>query len=168
MDDDQRRVVVRAPVTTENLAYLRTQAINLAHAAGLDDDRAAGFAVAVSEVATNSITHAGGTGEITLAQDDAVVLYAAIVDHGPGMSTEAPTRPPVGSASGRGLWISQEFTDGLRIDSGPDGTTVRLEMALGPRGGDPRERPDGRSRRTTADATRGPRCRPGDGGRCGR
>lgn len=131
MPNEQPHVVTRAPVTVYDLSYLRTQAIGLAHAAGLDDIRAEGFAVAISEIAANSITHAGGTGKITIVQDDARSLYAEISDHGPGMPNAAPTKPTVNATSGRGLWISQQLADRLRIDSSPNGTTVRLDMDVG-------------------------------------
>ena len=93
MNEMPPRIVSRAPVTPDDLPELRSAATDLALSAGLDDERAAGFAVAVSEVATNSITHAGGTGEITIVQDDATELYAEVTDHGPGMSDIPPALP---------------------------------------------------------------------------
>lgn len=136
VQNEQLHVFTHIPVTADDLGYLRAQAMFLAHAAGLDNARAEGFAVAVSEVATNSISHASGTGKITIVQDDAVILYAEISDHGPGMLTTAPTRPTPGAVTGRGLWISQQLTDRLRIHSGPNGTTVRLDMTVGGPGTD--------------------------------
>jgi len=125
-------VVKRAPVTTDDLPELRATADELARKAGLDDDRAAGFATAVSEVATNSITHAGGTGEITMVEEDETALYAEVTDHGPGMPTEPPELPPADATSGRGLWLSRELADSLHIDSGPDGSTVYVDMTVEP------------------------------------
>jgi anti-sigma regulatory factor (Ser/Thr protein kinase) len=118
-------------ITTDVLADIRADAAQIAVGVGLDEERAAGFALAVTEVATNSIRHGGGDGALDVGQDDDRVLYAEVVDHGHGGAAVPTDMPAPGELGGRGLWISRELSDRMHIDSGPDGTTVRLEMTLG-------------------------------------
>jgi anti-sigma regulatory factor (Ser/Thr protein kinase) len=126
------RVLAHGDITPASLPQIRTDTTELAQGAGLDVDRAEKFALAVHEVATNTVDHADGTGEFAVVQDDSLSLYARVADHGPGL-TVPPVfeRPPVDAERGRGLWLSRELTDQMRVDSDPAGTVVELEMFLG-------------------------------------
>jgi serine/threonine-protein kinase RsbW len=129
--DDDLEKLAHHDITMETLAEIRTDAAQLAAETGLDDDRSAQFALAVTEVATNTVRHGGGQGALDILRDDERALYAGVSDQGPGGAAVPAEKPPPDAVSGRGLWISKELTDNMRIDSGEDGTTVRLEMSLG-------------------------------------
>jgi anti-sigma regulatory factor (Ser/Thr protein kinase) len=129
--DDDLRTLAHRDITAESLPEIRTASTDLAAAAGLDPDRAERFAFAVHEVAANTVDHAESTGELTVVQDDDTVLYAQVLDHGPGMAIPTTSgRPAVDATRGRGLWLSQELIDRMHIDSDADGTVVHLEMTL--------------------------------------
>ncbi len=130
-DRDERRVLAQHQVTAEDLAAVRNEAAGSARGAGLAPDRADRFAFAVHEIVANPVEHGGGTGELTLIQDDATLLYADVVDHGTGTIAPGPyPRPPIDAPRRRGLWLSQELCDDLWLSSGPDGAVVRVQMDL--------------------------------------
>jgi anti-sigma regulatory factor (Ser/Thr protein kinase) len=133
VDGDGGQSIMRRPITVDGLASLRGDAIALARTAGLSDDRAALFALAVNEAAANTIVHAGGTGEVTLGWDGHSMIFARITDRGLGTAAAPRARlPDPGAAGGRGLWLSRQVTDGIRVEGGPDGTVVHLEMTVAP------------------------------------
>jgi anti-sigma regulatory factor (Ser/Thr protein kinase) len=98
--------------------------------AGLDDDRAPMFVVAINECLTNAIQHGGGHGRLVLI-DDGVLVVAEIFDQGRGgdLTTIPVQMPAVDAVCGRGLWMVQRLVDRLTLTTGVGGTTLRLEMA---------------------------------------
>jgi anti-sigma regulatory factor (Ser/Thr protein kinase) len=103
----------------------------------MDVRRGANFALVVTELATNSIKHANSSGEIRIVRDDERAVYAEVSDHGPGIDTARPSTPPAPDAvKGRGLWLSDQLSDHMHITTGPDGTTIRVEIDL-PNSGPP-------------------------------
>ena len=131
-DDDDLRLLAYRRITADSLPDIRADTTFVARSAGLEADRADKFALAVHEVAANTIDHASETGELTVIQDDETALVAEVADHGPGINEPLPiVGPPADALRGRGLWLSQAMTDRIRVDSGSDGTIVRLEMLLG-------------------------------------
>jgi len=91
----------------------------LATRAGVPRQRGANFANAVHEIASNAVRHAGA-GQLTLAlesRDREVWLGAVVRDQGRGISLDA---------SGRGLVAARHFSESFAIESGAQGTTVRL------------------------------------------
>jgi anti-sigma regulatory factor (Ser/Thr protein kinase) len=92
---------------------------------GTDDDCAA-FAIAVSEACANSIEHAYGPLDATVA------LRASLVD---GVATvtirdSGKWREPRGGNRGRGIPIMREFMDDVSIEHSNEGTTVNLMRRL--------------------------------------
>jgi serine phosphatase RsbU (regulator of sigma subunit)/anti-sigma regulatory factor (Ser/Thr protein kinase) len=92
---------------------------------GTDDDCAA-FAIAVSEACANSIEHAYGPLDATVA------LRASLVD---GVATvtirdSGKWREPRGGNRGRGIPIMREFMDEVSIEHSNGGTTVNLTRRL--------------------------------------
>ncbi len=134
---DDKRTLLRWPVTIDRLAALRDVAIRTARHAGLDIERAQHFALAVNEVATNTIVHAGGSGQVTIVQDDNRQLFADISDSGSGLTGPGLTGPediplpPAERVGGRGLWLVRQLCDAVQIRSTGRGTVVRLGMTLG-------------------------------------
>jgi anti-sigma regulatory factor (Ser/Thr protein kinase) len=97
-----------------------------ASAAGLVGERAADLVLAVHEVATNSVRHGGGRGELTIWRDGDTVL-CEVQDEGCITDPLADrTAPGFESESGRGLWLANSLCDLVQLRSFPGRTVVRL------------------------------------------
>jgi anti-sigma regulatory factor (Ser/Thr protein kinase) len=97
-----------------------------ASAAGLVGERAADLVLAVHEVATNSVRHGGGSGELTIWRDGDTVL-CEVQDAGCITDPLADrTAPNFESESGRGLWLANSLCDLVQLRSFPGRTVVRL------------------------------------------
>ena len=116
------------PFDGTGFASLRRRVYALAHAFGVRGTHADDFVTAVNEVMTNAVRHGGGGGELRLWGED--VLVCEISDRGRGFPAAAyldrRERPAATPTGGMGLWIAQQISDSLTIESGPRGTTVRL------------------------------------------
>lgn len=97
---------------------------------GLSAERTADLVLAVNELATNSVLHAGGTGTLRIWQENGT-LMAEVRDEG---RLEDPllgrTRPAPDQASGRGLWLVNNLCDLVQMRTLPNGTVVRVHMKL--------------------------------------
>jgi anti-sigma regulatory factor (Ser/Thr protein kinase) len=92
--------------------------------------RAEEFLIAVSEVVANALQHGHGRAQLALWRTNDGVICEV---HNDGRGVEDPFAGylPPGSddaAQGTGLWIARQLSDPLAIQSGPDGTTVRLAI----------------------------------------
>jgi serine/threonine-protein kinase RsbW len=121
------RVFNRAQITAIRHAVTRCAA-----GSGLTGRRLEDFALAVNELVTNAVRHAGGQGRLRLWRTP-TRLYCEVTDDGPGIPADrvdpdAP--PPVFAADGRGLWLVKRLCDNVSIATGPAGTTVRIAAAL--------------------------------------
>ena len=108
----------------------------------LDPGRVADLRLVVSEAVTNAIEAQGVVGApdrilVRCRVDDDQVLVE-VVDHGPGFDPDAvPDLPDVETPerlrheSGLGVALMHRLADGAEVDSGPDGTTVRLTIRPG-------------------------------------
>lgn len=129
--EDDLVTLARRGFALRHLRRLRQLVVWTAHRVGLSPDRGQDLALAVSEAAGNVVKHGGGTGHLALIQDDGRALIVQISDNGPGMAAGAPAAlPPSDQGSGRGLYLIQETVDRVEYRTGPDGTTVHLEMDL--------------------------------------
>ena len=110
--------------------------------AGLTGTRLDDFVLAVHEIAANAIVHAGAGGRLILRRA-ANGLRCVVADTDPETAESMAPRPaprrgelpepadrtePIGSDSGRGLWLAATLADELSIISGPDSTIVSLYM----------------------------------------
>ncbi|MBX9246594.1 sensor histidine kinase [Actinotalea ferrariae] len=99
-----------------------------AHAAdaGLPPGRADDLALAVSELASNSIDHGGGGGVLRAWRDDEA-LVLEVSDHGrladPLVGRRAPTPD---QERGRGLWMVNRLCDLVQMRTTGSGTVVRV------------------------------------------
>ena len=95
---------------------------------GLSDIRADLLAVAVSELATNTLQHTGGGGVVRIWAESGTVR-CEVVDSGrpPGFGRAMPTAD---QPRGRGLAIVERICDEVGIHPDGDGTAVRLGMVL--------------------------------------
>ena len=101
-----------------------------AKAAGLDPERTANLVLAVSEVATNSVRHAGGHGTV-LSWREPDALVCEVRDKG---RIESPLvgreRPSPSQLQGRGLWLVNQLCDLVQIRSSDSGNVIRLHMQM--------------------------------------
>jgi anti-sigma regulatory factor (Ser/Thr protein kinase) len=114
-------------ITLAALPRLRAGVLAAARRAGLDRERAQCFAIAVNEVATNTVRHAGG-GHLRLSTAPGSI-EAEVTDTGPGIPRWVRVGLPAPEAlGGRGLWLARTFADRLDIHSDRAGTRVRVGM----------------------------------------
>lgn len=116
----------------EAIAEARHALAGCAAEAGLTGSRLDAFVLAVNEMMTNAVRHGGGSGQVRLWRTGAG-LACEISDAGPGAP---PARlnghrlPPTSATGGRGLWLARHLCDTMGVDTGHDGTTVYLTMAI--------------------------------------
>ncbi len=103
-----------------------------AAAAGLGARQAAEVALAVHEVAANSLLHGGGRGTLRLWRDSGS-LVCEVRDSGhvrdPLVGRQRLTAEQTG---GRGLWLANHLCDLVQLRSFADGTVVRLHLRTSP------------------------------------
>ena len=88
------------------------------------------LALAVSELATNSIRHGGGRGRLRLWRDRGS-LVCEVADRGhitdPLVGRPRPTSRQL---DGRGLWLVNQLCDLVQVRTAPGHTVVRVRVAL--------------------------------------
>ena len=110
----------------EQLAAVRVAVRARAVRAGLSNDRTEDLALAVHEVAVNSVEHGGGTGVLRTWEDERALVFE-VRDAGRIEDPLVGRRlPPWDGDSGRGLWLVNQLCDLVQIRSGGSGTTVRI------------------------------------------
>ncbi|WP_433048052.1 ATP-binding protein [Dactylosporangium sp. CS-033363] len=101
--------------------------------AGLEGQRLEDFVLAVNEIVTNAVRHAGGGGTLRLWTSEGT-LHCEVVDKGAGIPTERlngdGALPPSSAISGRGLWLARHLVDDVTVTTGEAGTIVRLSSAV--------------------------------------
>ncbi|MFE0026652.1 anti-sigma factor RsbA family regulatory protein [Amycolatopsis sp. NPDC059021] len=120
-------------VTVEltGLSALRHVAVGLAAEAGLGAERVQDVALALTELAGNSLEHGGGTAEVLMGTDEAY-LVCQVRDSGRLADPLAGRRPAVpGQVRGRGLLLVHHVADLVRTHTGPAGTCVEARFLLG-------------------------------------
>jgi anti-sigma regulatory factor (Ser/Thr protein kinase) len=112
----------------EDLPLIRRLVGEAAARWGISAGRAADFVVAVNEVATNSVGHAPPGGQLRLWTNRRhKALICEIRDAGHITDPLAGRRMPgPDAATGRGLWLANQYCDLVELRSDPDGTTVRM------------------------------------------
>ena len=114
-----------------DLRRLRAFVAGHAEQAGLGADSATGVVLAVSEVASNSIRHGGGHGELRVWIEGAS-LVCEVSDRGHITSPlVGRVRPVPDAGGGAGLWLANQLCDLVQISSSARGTTVRVYQATG-------------------------------------
>jgi anti-sigma regulatory factor (Ser/Thr protein kinase) len=96
---------------------------------GLPRARVEELVLAVSELAGNTVRHAGGGGRLALwITPEGIVCE--VTDRGGGLHDPlAGLVPPKPHASaGMGLWIARQLSDSFAIGAGDEGTTVRIAV----------------------------------------
>lgn len=116
----------------DDITVLRHQVANCLASAGFAGDRLSGFVLAINEVITNVVLHAGGHGRLVLSAAGGSV-WCTVTDSGPGIPQRYLTPPDVPEAfelGGRGIWLAYQLCDEVTMATGPIGTTIGLRMAL--------------------------------------
>ncbi|MDX6390630.1 MAG: hypothetical protein QOJ73_1693 [Streptosporangiaceae bacterium] len=115
---------------TGGLRRMRAFVAEQAERAGLEQEPAAAMVLAVNEIATNSLRHGGGQGELRMWRDEHSVV-CEVSDRGHITAPLAGRLPPVLSAGdGGGLWLANQLCDLVQIYSSPDGTAIRVHQDL--------------------------------------
>jgi anti-sigma regulatory factor (Ser/Thr protein kinase) len=95
-------------------------------------DRLPGFVLAINEVITNAVLHAGGHGRIVLSVTPGAV-WCTVTDSGSGIPEQFRSPPEVPEAfevGGRGIWLAHQLCDKVTMATGPIGTTIELGLRL--------------------------------------
>ncbi|MEU6643173.1 SpoIIE family protein phosphatase [Saccharomonospora sp. NPDC046836] len=114
------------PAVPEVLADIRATLRRWLPSVGTSPDDIADLLVVIGEAGSNVIEHAYGPagGELTVAlRSHGRDVFATISDSG-------RWRPPRGTHRGRGTQLMEQLTDELRVEHGPDGTTVHIRRRL--------------------------------------
>jgi anti-sigma regulatory factor (Ser/Thr protein kinase) len=121
-------------VKGEQLGVVRHEAMEIAESFGMDESRVFDFVLAVGEMSTNALKHAG-SGQASLHKQHDELIFV-VSDHGPGI--EAVTLPEVAlvrgystaGTLGMGYKAVLSVADRVYLATGPSGTTVAVEMSL--------------------------------------
>ncbi|HEX8627771.1 MAG TPA: ATP-binding protein [Catenuloplanes sp.] len=121
------------PLRVETLREVRREVESYARAAGLTDPRQLyNFVLAINELITNALHHAGGAGRLELWLEQRR-LHCRVTDDGPGMPPERLVpgpRPDPGSSGGWGLWLVRQVCERVDIRTGRSGTRISVEYPL--------------------------------------
>jgi anti-sigma regulatory factor (Ser/Thr protein kinase) len=118
--------------TWDDLPLVRQFVGQLAGEAGLADARLADLVLAIHELATNSVRHGGGSGQLRVWRENGTLL-CEVADAGhitdPLVGRELVS---VGHGGGRGLWLVNQLCDLVQLRSSRTGNVVRVNMSVGP------------------------------------
>jgi len=122
--------VVRRIADGGTMKALRDLVEHAATAAGVEWDRSIDLGLAVHELAVNTITHGGGSGQLRLWSEPAA-LVCEVSDDGRVQDPLAGRHHPGDEAAqGRGLWMVNQLCDLVQLRSGRHGTQVRIHTWL--------------------------------------
>ena len=112
-----------------DLPAVRDVAAECGRRAGVEGPRLDDFVLAVHEVVTNSVRHAGGQGVLRAWQEDG----AAVCEVADGGHIDQPLvgreLPDLDRPGGRGVWLANQLCDLVQIRTFPAGNVVRLHMS---------------------------------------
>ncbi|MGH9297549.1 MAG: ATP-binding protein [Acidimicrobiales bacterium] len=109
----------------------RQLARDAARSASLDPLRSDDFALAASEVVTNSLVHGRRPVSCHWWLDEHLLSYQ-VDDGGRGVLDPLAgyRSPPAGANQGRGLWLARQLVDSIEFDSSRGVSSVRLSVCV--------------------------------------
>jgi anti-sigma regulatory factor (Ser/Thr protein kinase) len=114
----------------DDLVLIRDFVTHSARGAGFAGERLADLVLAVNELVSNTMRHAGGTGVLRLWADGDT-FFCEVRDGG---RIENPLagrdRPSDLRGGGRGLWIVNHLCDLVQVRSSAAGSVIRVHMAI--------------------------------------
>ena len=125
-------MLLTAGFDADRITPLRHAVLRCAQFVGLPGQRLEDFVLAVNEIVTNAVKHAGGRGRLRMWLKDGS-LRCEVADEGDGIPEarlEGQQLPPSFAVSGRGLWLARHLCDLLTVQTGPEGTKVTLSASL--------------------------------------
>jgi len=128
---DQPRNATSYPVALSGLGRLRDEVALHGRRCGLPEQRVGDLVLIANELTSNVVRHGGGTGRMRLWSSDTAV-YCEVSDRGTGIRSPEQAgrhRTSTEAYTGRGLWMIRQLGDEVHIESGPDGTTIRVALA---------------------------------------
>ena len=127
--DQPHSVIAELAFDGDQLAELRSLVANEAARTGLSAAQIDDLVVAVNEVATNSVTHGGGSGTARIWREGGAIV-CEISDAGTIIDPLADrTRPSGAPADARGLWTVNSLCDLVQVRSSSEsGSVVRMRM----------------------------------------
>ena len=114
-------------VTLPALRAARRLVWRRAEEAGLGE-RAEDFMLAVNEVLSNSLQHAGETGMLHIWQDARGLICEVRDDGHIAQPLIGRREPAVGQIGGHGMWLVNLVCDLVQVRSSEQGSTVRMRM----------------------------------------
>ena len=96
----------------------------------LDPGRLEDLIFSVNEAASNAVAHGDGTCQARVWRDGGRVVSEVVTASSIGDPLAGLRRPDPGATGGRGLWLIDELCDLVEVRSGPEGTSVRMHVAL--------------------------------------
>lgn len=117
------------PFGRDDLRAVRASVLHVAGRAGLSERRGTDLVLAVNEVATNSVRHAGGRGVLRAWAEPGVLLFEIRDDGFIDEPMVGRERPTIERDGGRGLWLANQLCELVQVRSSRRGSVVRLHMA---------------------------------------
>lgn len=114
------------------LPALRERIRGMAERTGFAD-RAADLTLAMAELIANAQEHGAAPVDVEVWADGRLVVE--VRDRGTGLDRDTVWRshpPSPHGRRGRGLWIVRQLMDVVLVRSGPDGTTIHVELSPDP------------------------------------
>jgi anti-sigma regulatory factor (Ser/Thr protein kinase) len=115
----------------DQIRAVRSFVSDQANGFGLNGSRGADLVLAVSELTTNTVVHAGGNGIVRVWKECDSLLCEVRDDGRLEYPLVGRERPTPDRTSGRGLWLVNHLCDLVQIRSQAGGNVVRLHMRIG-------------------------------------
>jgi anti-sigma regulatory factor (Ser/Thr protein kinase) len=119
------------PFAEDTLPAVRAFVTLNAAQAGLREPRASDLVLAVNEIATNSVRHAGGQGVVRMWRDGDALICEVVDGGGIAEPLAGRERPSDGQMGGHGLWLVNQVCDLVQVRAFATSGAVRMHMRRG-------------------------------------
>ncbi len=118
------------PFGVGTLQAVRKFAARHAALAGMSEPKKDDVLFVVNEVATNSVRHANGQGQLRAWRERDELVFEVRDDGRIDEPLVGRTRPALGQTDGMGLWLVNQLCELVQVRSSAAGTVVRMHIAL--------------------------------------